>query len=93
MIGITLGAVLTDVELAPDPIDDEPGCPSECNVCRTVCPVNAIRDDGVIQKVCRSKAEGFNEKGYYLFWCWACREKWTNSEGQKAEKPSVANDS
>ncbi len=79
---IALGAVLTDIELSPDPIDHEPGCPPKCNVCREVCPVNAIRDEGVIQKLCRSKAEGFNEKGYYLFWCRACREKCPNSKGQ-----------
>jgi epoxyqueuosine reductase QueG len=87
---ITLGAVLTDVELAPDPIDDEPRCPADCIVCRNVCRVNAIRDGGVIQKLCRSKSEGFNEKGYYLFWCWACREKCPNSKGQKTGKSSVA---
>ncbi len=82
---ITLGAVLTDISLFPDPIDNEPGCPSDCNVCRTVCPVNAISDDGVIQKLCRSKSEGYNEKGYYLYWCWSCREKCPNSKGKKAE--------
>ena len=79
---ITLGAVLTDVKLSPDPIDHEPRCPPQCKVCRTVCPVKAIRDEGVIQKLCRSKGEGFNEKGYYLYWCWACREKCPNSKGQ-----------
>jgi epoxyqueuosine reductase len=86
---ITLGAVLTDVELAPDPIGNEPICPSGCNVCRSACPVNAIRREGVIQKLCRSKAEGFNDKGYYLYWCWACREKCPNSKGLKAEKASA----
>ncbi len=79
---ITLGAVLTDVKLSPDPIDHEPKCLPKCNVCRDACPVNAIRDGGVIQKLCRSKAEGFNEKGYYLFWCRACRENCPNSKGQ-----------
>jgi epoxyqueuosine reductase QueG len=82
---ITLGAVLTDIALVPDPIDNEPGCPSDCNMCRTVCPVNAISDDGVVQKLCRSKSEGYNEKGYYLYWCWACREKCPNSKGKRVE--------
>jgi epoxyqueuosine reductase QueG len=82
---ITLGAVLTDISLFPDPIDDEPGCPSDCNVCRTVCPVNAINDAGVIQKLCRSRSEGYNEKGYYLYWCWACRQKCPLSKGKKVE--------
>jgi epoxyqueuosine reductase QueG len=82
---ITLGAVLTDIALFPDPIDNEPECPSDCNVCRTVCPVNAISDDGVIQKLCRSRSEGYNEKGYYLYWCWACRQKCPLSKGKKVE--------
>jgi epoxyqueuosine reductase QueG len=82
---ITLGAVLTDISLFPDPIDEEPGCPSDCNVCRTVCPVNAISDDGVIQKLCRPRSEGYNEKGYYLYWCWACRQKCPLSKGKKVE--------
>jgi epoxyqueuosine reductase QueG len=82
---ITLGAVLTDISLFPDPIDNEPECPSDCNVCRTVCPVKAIGDGGVIQKLCRSKSEGYNEKGYYLYWCWSCREKCPNSKGKRVE--------
>lgn len=78
---ITLGAILTDIRLSSDPIDRQPACPPGCKVCRTVCPVKAIREEGVIQKLCRSRAEGFNEKGYYLYWCRACREKCPNSKG------------
>ena len=82
---ITLGAVLTDAELDPDPIDTEPICAPGCNACRDACPVGAICDEGVVQKLCRSRAEGYNEKGYYLYRCWACREKCPNSKGQKTK--------
>lgn len=83
---ITLGAVLTNAEIASDPIRDEPKCPSSCNVCRTICPVNAITDNGTIQKLCRSKAEFPNEKGYHLYWCRLCREKCPLSKGKKVGK-------
>jgi len=83
---ITLGAVLTNAQITPDPIIDEPQCPVACNICRTLCPVNAITDDGVHQKLCRSKAEGFNEKGYYLYWCRLCREKCPLSKGKEAKQ-------
>ncbi len=83
---ITLGAILTDLKLSSDPMEHEPACPPGCKVCRTVCPVKAIRDKGVIQRLCRSKAEGFNEKGYYLYWCRACREKCPNSKGENGRQ-------
>ncbi len=83
---ITLGAILTNIKLSSDPIDHEPACPPGCKVCRMVCPVKAIRDKRVIQKLCRSRAEGFNEKGYYLYWCRACREKCPNSKGKREIK-------
>lgn len=86
---ITLGAVLTNAEIHPDPISDEPKCPASCNICRTLCPVSAITDDGVIQNLCRSQSEIVNEKGYHLYRCRLCREKCPLSKGKKAKtRPS-----
>lgn len=88
---IVLGALLTNISVTPDSISTEPQCPISCNLCRDMCPVNAIRDDGVIQKLCRTNAEGFNEKGYYLYRCRLCREKCPLSKGKNAE-PAGAGD-
>lgn len=81
---ITLGAVLTDAEIAPDQVASGPQCPPACDACRTKCPVQAITDAGVIQKLCRARAEGPNEKGYFLYRCWVCREKCPLSKGKRA---------
>jgi epoxyqueuosine reductase len=81
---ITLGALLTDAEITPDPVATDPRCPEGCDICRTLCSVKAISDEGVSQKLCRSIAEGRNEKGYFLYWCRACREECPLSKGLKA---------
>jgi epoxyqueuosine reductase len=81
---ITLGALLTDAEITPDPIATGPQCPEGCGICRDRCPVDAISDVAVSQKLCRSVAEGLNEKGYFLYWCRACREECPLSKGRKA---------
>jgi epoxyqueuosine reductase QueG len=80
---ITLGALLTDAEITPDPIATGPECPQGCGICRDRCPVKAITDESVNQKLCRSIAEGRNEKGYFLYWCRACREECPLSKGKK----------
>ena len=72
---IALGAVLLDAEIDPDPLCDEPQCPAACNVCRELCRAGAISDEGVDQRLCRFVAEGPNERGFYMYWCRACREK------------------
>lgn len=81
---ITLGAVLTDTEITPDPIATGPQCPEGCGICSARCPVEAISDEGVSQKLCRSHAEGCNEKGYFLYRCRACRQECPLTKGEKA---------
>ena len=78
---IALGAVLLDAEIDPDPLCDEPQCPAACNVCRELCRAGAISDEGVDQRLCRFVAEGPNERGFYMYWCRACREKCPLSKG------------
>lgn len=81
---IVLSAVLTDLAIEPDPAGEWPVCPPSCRNCRTLCPVQAITDEGIIQQRCRSRAEGLNERGFYMFWCRACREKCPLSRGKRA---------
>lgn len=78
---ITLGALLTDAEISPDLIAPGPQCIEGCSICRDGCPVEAITDAGVNQKLCRERGEGRNEKGYFLYWCRACREDCPLSKG------------
>ncbi|MBN1632296.1 MAG: epoxyqueuosine reductase [Thermoleophilia bacterium] len=86
---VALGAVLLDVEVAPDPPCLDPRCPDGCNLCRDYCPVGAISDKGVDQKLCRSVAEGLNERGFYLYWCRVCREKCPLSRGEGDPEPAA----
>lgn len=78
---IALGAVLLDAEVGADPTCDEPRCPPACNSCREACRAGAISDEGVDQRLCRFVAEGPNERGFYMYWCRACREKCPLSRG------------
>lgn len=86
---IALGAVLLDAEIASDPPCAEPRCPDGCSLCRDFCPVGAISDEGVDQKLCRSVAEGYNERGFYLYWCRVCREKCPLSKGEGDPEPAA----
>lgn len=77
---LKLGAVLTDAPLEADPVDLEPRCPARCDLCRAGCPSQAIQDDTVIQKRCRSLS-GVNAKGYFIYGCHACRSRCPHSKG------------
>ncbi len=77
---LKLGAILTDALLDADPIDEAPRCPPRCEICRTGCPTQAIQEDTVLQKRCRSRA-GVNAKGYFLYQCHACRSQCPMSKG------------
>lgn len=79
---LKLGAVLTDAPLEADPVDPDPRCPPGCDLCRAGCPVQAIQDDSVLQKRCRSRA-GVNAKGYFLYQCHACRSLCPRSNGMR----------
>jgi len=88
---LTLGAVLTDAVIAPDPLSDTPQCPDSCTVCRIQCPAGAIDDDGINQKLCRPHAEGLNERGFFLYRCRTCREKCPLSKGKRPKKGKEIN--
>jgi epoxyqueuosine reductase len=70
---IQIGAVLTDIELEPDPIATYEGCLSDCRRCLDSCPQNALDGITVDRKLCRPISNHVNEKGYVLKKCNICR--------------------
>lgn len=69
---LVLGAVLTNLTLQSDPL--ETGiCVSTCSICKDNCPVNAIKDGYVDQKLCRPYAYGKTERGFNTTDCNLCR--------------------
>lgn len=71
---LTVGAVLTELELEPDPIMEEL-CIPECKKCIEACPVGAINESRQVeQSLCRIHAYGSNARGFDTVDCKRCRE-------------------
>jgi len=69
---VTLGAVLTSLELPSDAIA-ESVCIENCNKCIEACPVSAIDNGKVNQKLCRENAYGKTKRGFDTVDCNKCR--------------------
>ena len=69
---ISVGAVLTDMDLASDPFAEE-FCMKSCRLCVESCPVNAIGGGTVSQYLCRTHAYGNNSRGFPVVNCNRCR--------------------
>lgn len=69
---ITIGAVLTDLELAADLVADEL-CPPGCRRCLDACPTGAVGGASVEQARCRPHTYGTNARGFGVVNCNACR--------------------
>ena len=69
---LTVGAVLTDLELKGDPIQPDLCIPG-CRKCLDSCPVQAIKDGRVEQKLCRSNTYGKTARGFDTVDCNNCR--------------------
>lgn len=78
---IVLGALLIDKIIQPDNIDNDPLCIEGCNLCEKNCPVNAIGNGSVNQKLCRKNSYHTNEKGYFVYTCFKCRVVCPNGRG------------
>lgn len=78
---ITLGAILVDEEIKPDKIETVNPCPEACELCEVNCPVSAIADCSVNQKLCRNNSMVTNKKGYAYYSCSECRVVCPNGEG------------
>jgi len=80
---IVLGAVLLNIELESDQVNDQRFCDDNCNLCIDSCPASAISEAGVNQKLCRGNSGYLNKKGYFLYVCNACRKVCPNGAGIK----------
>lgn len=69
---LTLGAILTDLDLASDPLA-ESICLDKCRKCIDNCPVNAIENGKVNQKLCRTNTYGKTKRGFDTVDCNQCR--------------------
>jgi epoxyqueuosine reductase QueG len=69
---LTLGTVLTDLELTSDPLA-ESLCMKKCRKCVVSCPVNAIENETVNQKLCRMHTYGKTKRGFDTVDCNRCR--------------------
>ena len=79
---LNIGAVLTDLNLTSD-TPAENICIKECNLCVENCPVNAINQYIVEQKLCRKYAYSSNDRGFDVVNCNKCRAICPMSFGKK----------
>ena len=80
---LTIGVVLTDMELTGDPIQEDLCIPG-CRLCIESCPVQAIEDGKVIQKKCRLNTYGKTARGFDTVDCNKCRVVCPMRYGKKA---------
>jgi epoxyqueuosine reductase QueG len=71
---VYIGAILTDIELEPDPILENTKCPPKCRICLDSCPVNALDGLTVNQKLCRQFTGLKHERGFNIYGCNVCRK-------------------
>jgi epoxyqueuosine reductase QueG len=69
---LTLGAVLTELDLASDPLVENI-CIKTCNICIRDCPPQALDGQHANQAKCRLNTYGTNARGYNTVNCNKCR--------------------
>lgn len=69
---LTIGAILTDLELESDE-PCEAVCLEHCRLCIKACPVHALEDGTVNQKLCREYTYRINDRGFDTVECNQCR--------------------
>ena len=69
---ITLGAILTDLDLKSDPLSKNL-CIDKCSLCIDNCPVGALDGKTTNQKLCRPHTYTTNDRGFDVVNCNKCR--------------------
>lgn len=69
---VTIGAILTDLELASDPLAEDLCIPA-CRRCLAACPQQALDGTGARQNLCRPHTYDTNARGFGVINCNACR--------------------
>jgi len=69
---LTLGAILTDLDLKSDPLSEEL-CIENCRLCLDNCPTKALDGKTANQKLCRPHTYITHEKGFTMTNCNKCR--------------------
>lgn len=80
---ISLGAVLTNLDLKSDPLSKEM-CIEGCHLCIDNCPQKALNGLTVNQKLCREFTYSNNKKGFSVCNCNKCRVVCPRAFGKKA---------
>jgi epoxyqueuosine reductase QueG len=69
---LTLGMILIDLDLLSDPVSQSI-CMNNCHKCEDNCPVGAIENGVVNQKLCRNHTYGKTKRGFDTVDCNKCR--------------------
>lgn len=80
---INIGTVLTNLDLKSDQLAENL-CIENCRKCLDECPQKALDGVTIIQKLCRERSHGRNEKGFDVCNCNRCRMICPMVFGEKA---------
>jgi epoxyqueuosine reductase QueG len=83
---VYIGAVLTNIELEPDPLIKDISCPPKCKICLDSCPQKALDGSTVNQKLCRQFSGLHHERGFDIYSCNVCRRVCLYRTGVKIQK-------
>ncbi len=78
---IRLGAVLTNIHIDSDPVDDQPACIDDCSLCMDNCPTSALDGTTTNQKQCRSHFQINIADKFTITQCNTCRKICPNHTG------------
>lgn len=70
---VWLSVILTELELAADPIHKNDFCRS-CNLCADICPIDAVGEPELKQTICWEYAFGGEDGGDWKIKCHRCRD-------------------